>query len=160
MVPNSAGVLSSWRLIEIDFGDQEIDERPHPGRQPAAMAHIDDVELLDIARIIGLQHRNKSSRVDVRSNVEQGQSRDALAGQSEAARNLAITRSDIAPSRQRHVGPVNDERPLVDMARKVEGDAIVDVQIVGRLRHIPTGQIGGGGDHGHSALSELAGYQL
>jgi ATP-dependent DNA ligase len=70
--------------------------------------------------------------------VEQGQSRDTLAGQSQATRNLAIACNNIAASRQRHGGPVNDERPLVDVAREVEGDAIVGLQIVGRLRRIPT----------------------
>ena len=103
------------------------------------MADIDDVDLLDIAGIVGLQDRNKSSGLDVRSDVEQGQPRDALAGQSQAARNLAIACNYIAMSRQRHVGPVNDERPLVDVAREVEGDAIVGLQIVGRLRHAPAG---------------------
>lgn len=100
------------------------------------MAHIDDIDLLDVAGIVGLQDRYKSSRLDVRSDVEQGQSRDTLTGQSEAARNLAVTCNNIAASRQRHVGPVNDERPLVDVAREVEGDAIVGVQIVGRLRSL------------------------
>jgi hypothetical protein len=57
------------------------------------------VDLLDIAGIVGLQHRNKSSGLDVRSDVEQGQSRDPLAGQSQAARNLAITCNNIAASR-------------------------------------------------------------
>ena len=39
--------------------------------QPAAVAHIDDVDLLDIAGIVGLQDRYKSSGLDVRSDVEQ-----------------------------------------------------------------------------------------
>jgi hypothetical protein len=45
------------------------------------VAHIDDVDLLDIAWIVGLQEGNKSSRLDVGSDVEQGQARNALAGQ-------------------------------------------------------------------------------
>jgi hypothetical protein len=89
------------------------------------VAHLDHVDLLDIAGIVGSQNRNKSSSLDVRSDVKQGQSRDTLAGQSQAARNFAIALNNIAASRQRHVGPVGDERPLVDMAREVEGDAIV-----------------------------------
>ena len=31
------------RIIKINYIDQEIDEGPHPRRQPAAVAHIDDV---------------------------------------------------------------------------------------------------------------------
>ena len=46
----SDGAEQGGRLIKIDFGDQEIDERPHPRRQPAAMAHIDDIDLLDHPR--------------------------------------------------------------------------------------------------------------
>jgi len=52
------GVEPFRRLIEIDFLDQEVDEGAHPRRQPTAVAHIDDVDLLDIARVEGLQHRD------------------------------------------------------------------------------------------------------
>src|SRR6267378_7616895 len=91
-------------IIKIDFLGQEIDEGSHPRWQPPAVAHIDDVDLLDIAGIVRLQDRNKSSCVDVGSDVEQRQSRDTLTGQSQAARNLAIARNNIAASRKRHVG--------------------------------------------------------
>ena len=46
------------------------------------------------------------------------------------------------------------------MTSKVEGDAIVGIQIVGRLRHAPAGEICRSGNHDHSALSEIARYQL
>ena len=131
------GVEQLQRIIEIDFLDQEVDEGPR--RQPAAVAHIDDVDLLYIAGIVGLQHWNKSFGVDVRSDVEQRQSRDALAGQSQAALNLAIARNNIAASRQRQLGSINDKGPLIAIACKVEGDAIMGLQIVGRLRHAPAG---------------------
>jgi hypothetical protein len=46
------------------------------------------------------------------------------------------------------------------MTCKVEGDAIVGIQVVGRLRHAPAGEIRRGGNHDHSALTELARHQL
>src|SRR3984893_4389166 len=78
------GVDHPRRHVEVDFLDQEVDESPHSRWQPAAVAHIDNVDLLDIAGIVRLQHRNKSSRVDVKSDVEQGQARNALSGQRQA----------------------------------------------------------------------------
>jgi hypothetical protein len=84
----------------------------------------------------------------------------ALAGESQAPRNLAIAYNNIATDRQRQVGSINDKRPLVAMTCKVEGDAIVGIQVVRRLRHTPAGEIRRGGNHNHSALSEPARHQL
>ena len=52
-------------------------------------------------------------------------------------REFPIAHNNIARSRQRHVGSIDDERPLVAMTSKVEGNAIVGIQLVGRLRHAP-----------------------
>ena len=128
-------------MAQVDFIDQEIDEGADPRRQPAAMADIDGMDLLDIAGIESLQHRDEPAGGDVVGDVEEREPRQALARQRQAPRALAVADRDAAMGGQEDALPIDDEGPGVAMPGEVEGDEIAAGEFFGVIRRATRRQI-------------------
>src|SRR5687768_5896206 len=106
-----------------------VDEGANPRRQVAALTYVDGVDRLGVSRIEGLQDRLQPSGLDVRPDVEQGQPRNADAGQRQLPRRLAVADLNVAGRRETHRFSALAERPILPQPREVEADEIVLGQI-------------------------------
>src|SRR5262249_6653042 len=133
-----------------------IDERAHPGRQIAALADIDRMNLLGIPGIMRLEQRHQPARLNVWPDMEPGEPRQPDSGEREAARGLAVADLDVARGRNGRDGAARPEGPFLETAGEVEADAVVALQIREPPGRTVTRDIGRCRDHRHAAFADLA----
>ena len=69
---------------------QEVNKRAHPRWERTPLTEIDGMDVLAVPRIEFLQHRNQMARLDICTNVEQGEPRKPRSPDSKPARDLTI----------------------------------------------------------------------
>ena len=124
------------------------------------MADIDGVNLLDIAGIERLQHRNEPAGGDVVGNMEEREPGQALSSQRQAPRALAVADRDAAMGRQEDALAVDGEGPGVAVPGEIEGDEIAAGEFLGMIRSSARGEIIRRGDDRRDAFAELARDEL
>ena len=144
---------------QADVLDQEVQERPHPRGHPAALAQEHGVDLLQVARVVRLQHRHQPAGRDVVAGVEQRQPRQSDAGHRQALQRSAVADLGVAERRQRHHVAVLAQRPAVERAGAIEAEAVVARQVRRRPRHPVARKIGGRGEDGLARRAQLARHQ-
>lgn len=125
IVASSGRQASVYPRADIHPPGQKIQKSPHAQRQVAALADVDRMHFLDVARIAVFEHRHQPAGGHVLAHLERGHACQPQPCQSETAQRFAVAGLRVAGHRQHDVLAGVPQRPAGLRPRVVRAEAIV-----------------------------------